>query len=151
MFKLQSMITKLARVAYVLGSVLLIVGFILTATIQPVKAYPIDDSIGYTDYDGSYLVFISGCTGDCTSITAVVQNQGDPMEDVVNYEVWYHEWGDPIEIGSRIFVGIVPALGTNETFVLTYDPTLNSRGPEGNYRFRTFQRPDFPNIVYDLY
>jgi len=125
----RNIITRLARGAYFIGSLLLIAGLILSATSQPVIAYPIDDSIGYTDHDNSLLVLIAGCSGNCDLITATVQNQGDPMEGPVNYEVWFHEWGDPTVIGSRIFVGQVPALDTDETFVITYNPRLNSRGP----------------------
>lgn len=95
-------------------------------------------------WDKSSLVF-TGQGGDCKEIYAEVKNGQDsePMKGEVKYEVYWSETGNP-KNGEIVATGTVPALGSGETYKLTYQPSSNEKGPEGNYMFKAYQRTGHP-------
>ena len=150
MRKHQRIIQKMAQLAYSLSAVLLIIGFIFSLTKPALAALPSPDPQP-DDYDGSSLIFESGCSGNCHLITATVRNLGSAMEGPTTYEVWFSVSGNPSQVGTLIYIGVIPPLARNEVFVITYDPTENTNPPYwdtyGNYMFRAIQREGYPGEV----
>lgn len=90
-------------------------------------------------WDKSSLTFLSASNeASCSSISAVIVNKGEKMQDPVKYEVWWAEQGYPKD-GSKVDTGKIDALTKNQKETLTYLPTK-----DGVYKFKAFQRPGHP-------
>ncbi|MDR4945190.1 hypothetical protein [Neobacillus cucumis] len=92
-------------------------------------------------WDKSSLSF-TAANETSDSLTATIKNgQGSgAMKGEVNYEVYWSANGNPKD-GEVIATGVVKALASGETQVLTYQP--DQLAP-GNYMFKAYQRPNHP-------
>lgn len=116
----------------------------------PLFEDPFNDEFGIApmtfhgpSWDKSSLKFTTE-GGDCEEIFAIVKNGGDrAMLGGSTWELYWSATGNP-KYGSLIATGSIPALAKNGTFTMTYDPSNNSYGPNGNYMFKAYQRPGHP-------
>lgn len=119
---------------------------IIISSISAFAVFGMSTGIGFAtaNWDKSSLVFTDR-GGDCKEIYAEVKNgQGsEPMDGEVKYEVYWAETGNPKK-GEIVATSTIPALKSGEAYKLTYQPTSNEKGPEGNYMFKAYQRPGHP-------
>lgn len=119
---------------------------IIISSISAFAVFGMSTGVGFAtaNWDKSSLVFTDR-GGDCKEIYAEVKNgQGsEPMDGEVKYEVYWAETGNP-KNGEIVATSTIPALGSGETYKLTYQPSSNEKGPEGNYMFKAYQRPGHP-------
>ncbi len=96
------------------------------------------------DWDKSSLFFI-GEDGSCELISAEVKNGNDSegMDGTAVWELYWIESGNPKD-GVVISSGTIPALGSGESYTMSYNPEDNPNGPNGEYMFKAYQRPDHP-------
>lgn len=119
---------------------------IIISSIAALSVFGMSTGVGFAteNWDKSSLSFTDQ-GGDCKEIYAEVKNGQDskPMAGEVKYEVYWAETGNP-KNGEIVATGTIPALGSGETFKMTYQPTSNEKGPEGNYMFKAYQRSGHP-------
>jgi YqxM protein len=92
-------------------------------------------------WDRSSLSFVDS-TETLDGIAATIQNGPDSetMQGEVKYEVYWSAQGNPKD-GKVVATGVVKALTSGETQVLTYIPDQLTAG---NYMFKAYQRPNHP-------
>ncbi len=121
---------------YTLGVIFLLSGLLLNLIVLPVQA----------EWDGSDLVFTSGCSGNCDVIQATICNNGSAMQGTTTYQVLWKSSGSA-RTGAIVHSGIVPPLSAGQCTVLSFNPLSVSNPPEGypfgNFIFRAQQRPDY--------
>jgi hypothetical protein len=125
---------QFTKVAYTSGVIFLIAGLLLSLFSQRAYASPGNPT-------GASLAFTSGCSGDCTLITATVCNTGSvKMQAPVKWELHFSTGG----AGQRYFTGVEGEIGMLEgkaCQVLTVKPTETV---SGQYWFKAYQPEGHP-------
>ncbi len=126
---------KIMQVSYSLATLCIVAAFILSMVNFPVHAERSEAAV---------LVFISGCSGCCDSISATVENNGQSvMESSTTYEVELHPQGGNWQVVGS---GTIPILQPGDTYTISYNPN----GVSGLYRFKVYQPAGSPQsgVIY---
>jgi hypothetical protein len=137
----------LPKVLFIVGSLLLVSGLLLTAFIPPVLAnnYSLRQSSGAGLADSSSLIFSSGCDCSCTSAKAQVCNVGSGnMYTSVAWKLYFSSSGNPID-GDVIDSGALGPLGAGDCTQLDHVPST-----AGYYAYSVQQEDGVsePKIIY---
>lgn len=91
-------------------------------------------------WDRSSLNFTSGCSGNCSQISATVCNGGSGrMLCGSRWELYYALRGNPKD-GTVVASGTIPALAPRQCYTMSAAPTAGS----GNYMFKAYQAVGHP-------
>lgn len=96
------------------------------------------------DWDKSSLSFVDE-DGTCELISAEVRNGRDSrdMRGSTTWELYWIASGNPKD-GVVVASGTIPALDNGDSYTMSYNPADNPNGPDGEYMFKAYQRPDHP-------